>query len=286
MLLNNSTTVVVQGITGAAGSFHTEKCLQYGTRILAGVTPNKYGEYVHGVKVFNTVKDALKEYSINTSLIFVPAAYALDAIIEAAENGIKLIVCITEGIPVRDALEAKNVCRKNGSILIGPNCPGIINPGVAKVGIMPGYIHKKGRIGVVSRSGTLTYEAVYQITKAGLGESEVIGIGGDPFPGTKFIEVLKMFENDSETDCILLIGEIGGIMEEMAAEFIKTMKKKVFAFIAGKSAPPGKRMGHAGAIIEGSLGTYESKINALEKASAIIIPAPDKIGEYILKYAA
>ncbi|MCS7184879.1 MAG: succinate--CoA ligase subunit alpha [bacterium] len=282
MLLSNNTKVLVQGITGSAGSFHTKKCLEYGTKILAGVSPNKAKEKVHGINVFNTVKDALKEYpDINTSLIFVPAPFAKDAIIEATENRIRLIVCITEGIPIKDTLEAKAACKINNSILIGPNCPGILKPDVAKVGIMPGYIHKKGSIGVVSRSGTLTYEAVYQITKSGLGESEVIGIGGDPFPGTNFIEVLNMFENDPETKYILLIGEIGGIMEEAAAEFIKSMKKKVFAFIAGKTAPVGKRMGHAGAIIEGKYGTYDSKIKALEMANCIIIPSPDKIGEVI-----
>ena len=279
IFLNKDTRVLVQGITGKEGSFHTEKCLEYGTNIVCGVTPGKSGEKLFGVPVFNTVKEAKKEFEIDASMIFVPPRFAADAIMEAADSGIKLIVCITEGIPVLDMLRAKKYAKEKGCTLIGPNCPGIISPDEAKVGIMPGHIHKKGPVGIISRSGTLTYEAVYQLTGLGIGQSTCIGIGGDPIIGTTFIDCLKEFEADSETKLICLVGEIGGTAEEEAAEFIKkNVTKPVVSFIAGISAPPGKRMGHAGAIISGGKGTATGKIKALQDAGITVCQHPAEIG--------
>lgn len=279
IFLNKDTRVLVQGITGKEGSFHTEKCLEYGTNIVCGVTPGKSGQKLFGVPVFNTVKEAKKEFEIDASMIFVPPRFAADAIMEAADNDIKLIVCITEGIPVLDMLRAKKYAKEEGCTLIGPNCPGIISPDEAKVGIMPGHIHKKGPVGIISRSGTLTYEAVYQLTGLGIGQSTCIGIGGDPIIGTTFIDCLREFEADSETKLICLVGEIGGTAEEEAAEFIKkNVTKPVVSFIAGISAPPGKRMGHAGAIISGGKGTATGKIKALQDAGITVCQNPAEIG--------
>lgn len=268
---DENTRLIVQGITGKEGSFHAKSCLEYGTNLVGGVTPGKGGCEILGVPVFNKVKEAVNELNPNTSLMFVPAKYAADAIIEAAEAGIGLIICITEGIPVYDMLKAKRAVKYNGARLIGPNCPGIISPGKAKAGIMPSKIHKKGNVGVISRSGTLTYEAVNQITLAGLGQSSCIGIGGDAVIGTSFVDALAEFQKDCETDVICMIGEIGGTGEEEAAEFIKNnVTKPVIGFIAGLSAPEGKRMGHAGAIISGGKGTALSKINALSASGVTI----------------
>lgn len=279
IFINENTRLIVQGITGKEGSFHAESCQKYGTNLVGGVTPNKGGQEVLGVNVFNSVKEAVDETNANTSLIFVPARFASNAIIEAAEAGINLIVCITEGIPVNDMLKAKRAVQMNGVRLIGPNCPGLIAPEVAKVGIMPSNIHKKGNIGVVSRSGTLTYEAVYQLTQLGIGQSTCIGIGGDPIIGTSFIDVLKEFQDDEQTQAICMIGEIGGTAEEEASEFIKQyVKKPVVSFIAGLSAPEGKRMGHAGAIISGGKGTASSKMEALTSAGVIVCKNPADLG--------
>lgn len=284
ILVNENTKLIVQGITGKEGSFHAKSCQEYGTNLVGGVTPNKGGSEILGVPVFNKVKEAVDEVNANTSMIFVPARYAAGAIIEAAESGIKLIVCITEGIPVYDMLNAKKAVIANGARLIGPNCPGIISPDKAKVGIMPSQIHKKGSVGVVSRSGTLTYEAVYQLTQLGLGQSSCIGIGGDPIIGTSFIDVLKEFEADNETQAICMIGEIGGSAEEEAAEYIKdNISKPVVSFIAGLSAPEGKRMGHAGAIISGGRGTASSKMDALTAAGVIVCKNPADMGIMINK---
>lgn len=284
ILVNENTKLIVQGITGKEGSFHAKSCQEYGTNLVGGVTPNKGGSEILGVPVFNKVKEAVDEVNANTSMIFVPARYAAGAIIEAAESGIKLIVCITEGIPVYDMLNAKKAVIANGARLIGPNCPGIISPDKAKVGIMPSQIHKKGSVGVVSRSGTLTYEAVYQLTQLGLGQSSCIGIGGDPIIGTSFIDVLKEFEADNETHAICMIGEIGGSAEEEAAEYIKdNISKPVVSFIAGLSAPEGKRMGHAGAIISGGRGTASSKMDALTAAGVIVCKNPADMGIMINK---
>ena len=279
IFINENTRLIVQGITGKEGSFHAESCQKYGTNLVGGVTPNKGGQEVLGVNVFNSVKEAVDETNANTSLIFVPARFASNAIIEAAEAGINLIVCITEGIPVNDMLKAKRAVQMNGVRLIGPNCPGLIAPEVAKVGIMPSNIHKKGNVGVVSRSGTLTYEAVYQLTQLGIGQSTCIGIGGDPVIGTSFIDVLKEFQDDEQTQAICMIGEIGGTAEEEASEFIKQyVKKPVVSFIAGLSAPEGKRMGHAGAIISGGKGTASSKMEALTSAGVIVCKNPADLG--------
>lgn len=284
VFINKDTKLIVQGITGREGSFHAKSCLDYGTKLLGGVTPNKGGTEIYSLPVFNTVKEAKKELNPDASMIFVPAKFAANAIIEAAEAGIKLIVCITEGIPVYDMFNAKKAVQLNGARLIGPNCPGIITPDEAKIGIMPSNIHRKGNIGVVSRSGTLTYEAVYQITKLGLGQSTCIGIGGDPIIGTNFIDVLKAFQDDEETKAICMIGEIGGTGEEEAAEFIKDyVTKPVVSFIAGLSAPEGKRMGHAGAIISGGKGTAQSKMQALTQAGAAVCKNPADIGITIKK---
>lgn len=290
ILVDQSTKVIVQGITGKEGSFHTAACREYGTNIVGGVTPGKGGTMFEGVPVFNTVVDAVEATEPDVSMIFVPPAFAADAIMEAADAGIGLIVCITEGIPTSDMIRAKRFItgkpvrgKTNRSVrLIGPNCPGIITPEECKIGIMPGFIHKKGRVGVVSRSGTLTYEAVWQLSGQGLGQSTCVGIGGDPVNGTNFVDVLELFEKDKTTEVIVMIGEIGGDAEERAAEFIKTRgKKPVVGFIAGVTAPPGRRMGHAGAIISGGKGTAAQKIETLEKAGVTIVQNPAVIGETV-----
>ncbi len=282
ILVNQDSRVVVQGITGSAGLFHATQCREYGTKVVGGVTPGKGGTDVDGFPVFNTVFDAVKETKANTSLIFVPAPFAADAIVEAVDAGIKLVICITEGIPTLDMIKVKRYMEGKKVRLIGPNCPGVMTPGEAKVGIMPGYIHLPGRIGVISRSGTLTYEAVWQLTNLGIGQSTCVGIGGDPVVGSTFIDILKLFEKDKETDAVVLIGEIGGSAEEEAAQYIKKkFGKPVVAFIAGSTAPKGKRMGHAGAIISGSSGTAKDKIVALERAGIKVSPSPAEIGETI-----
>lgn len=279
ILVDKNTRLITQGITGKAGLFHTLRCHEYGTNVVGGVNPKKAGSSIEGFPVFGNVKEAVTETAANTTMIFVPAPYAADAIIEAADAGIKLIVAITEGIPVRDMLNVHQYLKKTDSILIGPNCPGITTADVAKVGIAPGFIHKKGKIGIVSRSGTLTYEAVHQTTLTGLGQSTAVGIGGDPIHGLNHIDIIKMFNDDPETEGIVLIGEIGGSDEEEAAEYIKSnVQKPVSAFIAGSSAPKGKRMGHAGAIISGSKGTAESKIKALQDAGVMVALTAADIG--------
>ena len=285
ILVNKDTKVIVQGITGHHGSFHTEKMLEYGTQVVGGVTPKKGGQKVHGAPVFNTCKEAVAETGANATVIYVPAKFAAAAIREAGEAGIRLIVCITEGVPALDMVRVKGWIREKGDItLIGPNCPGIITPEECKIGIMPGYIHKKGPVGVVSRSGTLTYEAVWQLSGLGLGQSTCIGIGGDPVIGTDFTDALRLFEADPDTQAVVMIGEIGGTAEEKAAEFIETkMTKPVAAFIAGSNAPPGKRMGHAGAIISGGSGRAQSKIERLQKAGAAVAPSPALLGETLQK---
>ena len=280
ILVDNSTKLVVQGITGSAGLFHATQCREYGTEVIGGVTPGKGGTEVDGFPVYDTVEEAVKTGGANASMIFVPAPFALDSILEAADAGIKLIICITEGIPTYDILKAKYYLKNSGVVLIGPNCPGIITPGQAKVGIMPGYIHKPGKIGIISRSGTLTYEAVWQLTNLDIGQSTCVGIGGDPIIGTTFIDALKLFGEDEGTEGVVLIGEIGGSQEEEAAEYIKdNFKKPVAAFIAGATAPKGKRMGHAGAIISGSSGSAADKFKALEKAGVNISKSPAEMGE-------
>lgn len=278
ILVNRETRVLVQGITGRDGSFHTKLMLEYGTKIVAGVTPGKGGSDYLGIPIFDTVREAVKKTSPNTSIIFVPPQFAVDAIYEAADNGIKLIVVITEGIPIHDMIKVKNYLDKKGIRLIGPNCPGVITPNECKVGIMPSHIFKRGRIGVVSRSGTLTYEIVNQLTINGFGQSTAIGIGGDPVIGSKFVDILKLFNEDDETDAVVLIGEIGGTDEQDAAEYIKKeFKKPVVAFIAGRTAPPERRMGHAGAIIAGSEGTADEKIKAFESAGVKVASLPEEV---------
>lgn len=284
VLVNKNTKVMVQGITGTHGSFHAEKMLEYGTQVVGGVTPGKGGQAVHGIPVFNSVKEAVSQTGANASVIYVPAKFAVAAIREAGEAGIKLIVCITEGIPTLDMARLKPWLAQNKIRLIGPNCPGIISPEECKIGIMPGYIHRKGPIGVVSRSGTLTYEAVWQLSQRGLGQSTCIGIGGDPIVGTQFIDALQLFEKDAQTEAIVMIGEIGGTAEEEAAVFIeKNVRKPVVACIAGMNAPPGKRMGHAGAIISGGSGKASDKIARLQKAGVHVVPSPALIGETVAK---
>ncbi len=284
ILINKDTKVVCQGITGNSGRFHTKHMLEYGTKILAGVTPGKGGSQVYGIPVFDSVKEAAEKTECDTSIIYVPAPFAADAIIEAAEAGIKLVICITEGIPTIDMLRVKAYLDIKTARLIGPNCPGIITPGESKIGIMPGYIHTQGSVGVVSRSGTLTYEAVWQLTKRNIGQTTCIGIGGDPVIGTSFIDVLKLFQEDNDTKAIVLIGEIGGSAEEEAAEFIKQeITKPVISFIAGITAPAGKRMGHAGAIIDSGKGTVEKKVSCLRDARVTVVNNPADIGETVAK---
>ncbi|GIK60557.1 MAG: succinate--CoA ligase subunit alpha [Ignavibacteriota bacterium] len=284
ILVNKHTRLLVQGITGGEGSYHSQQMIDYGTKVVAGVTPGKGGSKHLDVPVFNTVADAVKNTNANTSVIFVPPAFAADAILEAANSGIKIIICITEGIPAADMIKVYNSIKEKGVVLVGPNCPGVISPGEAKVGIMPGFIHKKGNIGIVSRSGTLTYEAVKQIVDVGLGQSTAVGIGGDPVIGSKFIDIIKLFNEDKETKGIVMIGEIGGSAEEEAAEFIKkNVKKPVVGFIAGRTAPPGRRMGHAGAIISGGKGTAAEKMAAMKNAGIHVVDNPAEIGTTMLK---
>jgi succinyl-CoA synthetase alpha subunit len=284
ILIDKSTRVICQGITGKAGSFHAQKCLEYGTQLVGGVTPKKGGTFVGTIPVFDTVKESVSKTGANATMIYVPAPFALSAIKEAIDAGIRLVVCITEGIPTLDMIEAVDYAKLKGARIIGPNCPGVITSDECKIGIMPGYIHKKGRVGVVSRSGTLTYEAVWQLTQVGLGQTTCIGIGGDPIIGTGFIDVLELFENDPLTEAVLMIGEIGGSQEEEAAHFIhKNMKKKVAAFIAGATAPKGKRMGHAGAIVSGSSGTAQEKMATLEKNGIHVVKNLSELGSSLKK---
>jgi succinyl-CoA synthetase alpha subunit len=282
ILIDNKTKVVVQGITGRDGAFHTRQMLDYGTKIVAGVTPGKGGEKIEGVPVFNSVKEAVKATGANTSVIYVPSKFAVDAIYEAADAGLDLVVCISEGVPAMDMLQVYNYLKTTKTRLLGPNTPGLITPGVTKVGIMPGQIHMKGNVGVVSRSGTLTYEVVYHLTLNGIGQSTCMGIGGDQIVGTGFIDVLEMFEKDPQTKAVVLIGEIGGTDEEEAASFIKkNMTKPVVAFVAGRTAPPGKRMGHAGAIIAGGSGTAAEKVAAFKKAKIKVAESPAEVATLV-----
>jgi succinyl-CoA synthetase alpha subunit len=282
--VNKNTRVLVQGITGAVGAFHTKQMLEYGTKIVGGVTPGKAGSRVEGAPVFNTVAEAVKATGANATVIYVPPAFAADAICEAVDAGVDITVCITEGLPILDMVKVKRFMEGKKTRLIGPNCPGIITPGECKIGIMPGYIHKPGTIGIVSRSGTLTYEAVHQVTQLGLGQTTCVGIGGDPINGTNFIDVLAAFQNDPQTEAVILIGEIGGTAEEEAAAFVKTkMNKPVIGFVAGQTAPKGKRMGHAGAIISGGKGTAAEKVEAFKAAGISVSEAPSDLGITLAK---
>ncbi|MCH8288240.1 MAG: succinate--CoA ligase subunit alpha [Candidatus Marinimicrobia bacterium] len=282
ILADKNTRLVVQGITGSEGSFHTKQMMEYGTNIVAGVTPGKGGSDMEGVPVYDTVEDAVREEGADASVIFVPPPFAADAIMEAADTGIALVICITEGIPTLDMISVHQYLKDRKTSLVGPNCPGLITPGETKIGIMPGFIAEPGKIGVISRSGTLTYEAVDQLTKLGFGQSTCLGIGGDPIIGSTFKDLLKLFEEDEKTDAVVMIGEIGGSDEEEAAEFVKeSMSKPVIGFIAGRTAPPGKRMGHAGAIIAGGRGTAEEKISALKEAGIHVCDSPAEIGSTV-----
>ncbi len=284
ILVDKKTRLVVQGITGSEGSYHTGQMVEYGTKVVAGVTPGKGGTKFENIPIYNMVEDAVKEQKANTSVIFVPPAFAADAILEAANSGIKVIICITEGIPAGDMVKVYNSIKDKDVALVGPNCPGVISPGKAKVGIMPGFVHKKGKIGIVSRSGTLTYEAVKQIVDVGMGQSTAVGIGGDPVIGSQFKDIIKLFNEDDATEGIVMIGEIGGTAEEEAAIYIKkNVKKPVVGFIAGRTAPPGRRMGHAGAIIAGGKGTAAEKITAMKKAGIKVAESPADIGSTMLK---
>jgi succinyl-CoA synthetase alpha subunit len=284
ILIDANSKVLLQGITGREGMFHMRQMVEYGTKVVSGVTPGKGGQQVDGVPVFNTVRDAVSATGANVSAIFVPPAFAADAIMEAADSGVSLIVCFTEGIPTLDMISVYHYLRKREVNLIGPNTPGIISPGKCKVGLMAGYIHKEGTVGVISRSGTLTYETVYQLTRRGIGQSTCVGIGGDQIIGFSFVDLLELFEDDSDTEAVILIGEIGGTAEEEAAEYIREhVTKTVFAFIAGRTAPPGRRMGHAGAIISGGKGTAVEKIRSLEEAGVRIVQNPGDIGEEVAK---
>ncbi|MCY0901135.1 MAG: succinate--CoA ligase subunit alpha [Firmicutes bacterium] len=283
ILVDSNTRVITQGISGKTGLFHTKQAIEYGTNMVGGVTPGKGGTVIEGVPVFDTVESAVRSTGANASVIYVPPAFAADAIMEAADAGVELIICITEGIPVLDMVEVRRYLQGRSSRLIGPNCPGVITPGECKIGIMPGYIHKRGHVGVVSRSGTLTYEAVHQLTALGIGQSTAVGIGGDPVNGTNFLDVLKLFNEDPDTEAMIMIGEIGGTAEEDAAAYVREhVKKPVAGFIAGRSAPPGKRMGHAGAIISGGKGTAAEKVKAMESAGIRVAATPSEMGTTLL----